>query len=472
MSGHMYFTQPDKKRIISGSTAKITVTGIGMLSSPIIDLALGLTFVFGVTAAFASLVTELISRLIGLRGAYLLSGLRELVDGGDAVNLSNMAQDYQTMRHLVQPDSKPEAKGPTAQPSDAEPSSTQPPPAQPSDAQLSDAPPSDAPPSDAPPSDAPPSDTPPPAGRPPGRQLSKADLPSITSALLGGPILGNQGVAGQLSSRSLKLDQTRGTGRLPKIKAVPKAKDSSDQKTKGRSSQLRSLPSYISSRSFAEAVVDLMAADGQGQTQMTAIADYLQVLPAGMPFKESLEAFVKDANGDLSRFGVSVEKWYDDHMDRVSGWYKRYVAKITLAFGVVIVILLNLNALTIGRTLYTENAVSSAISAVAAKATTCSGANTDCLTNLEGQLSAAAAAGLPVGWGTVRACREPGAQCNWLDQRGIFSPYGSSGWQLVIVLVGFVIMIMSLVPGAQFWFGLLTKLGTLRDTGPKPAGAG
>jgi hypothetical protein len=454
MPAHMHFTQPDKKRMISDSTARLTVTGIGMLSSPIIDLAIGLTFVFGVTAVFASLVTELISRLIGLRGAYLLSGLGELVDGGDAVNLTNMAQDYQTMRDLVQPDSKPGAEGPTAQPSDAS-SSAQPPPAQPSDARPSGTPPSD--------------------GHP-----SKADLPSITSALLGGPILGNQGVAGQLSSRSLELDQSRGTGRLPKIRAVPKAEDSSgqkagqssDQKTKGRWSQLRSLPSYISSRSFAEAVVDLMTSNGQGQTQMTVIANYLQALPAGMPFKESLEAFVKDANGDITRFGAFVEKWYDDHMDRVSGWYKRYVAKITLAFGAIIVILLNLNALTIGRTLYTENAVSSAISTVAAKTTTCTSADTDCLTNLEGQLSAAAAAGLPVGWGTVRACRQSGAQCNWLDQRGIFSPYGSSGWQLVLVLAGFVIMIMSLVPGAQFWFGLLSKLGSLRDSGPKPASSG
>jgi hypothetical protein len=42
----------------------------------------------------------------------------------------------------------------------------------------------------------------------------------------------------------------------------------------------------------------------------------------------------------------------------------------------------------------------------------------------------------------------------------------------VIVLVGFVIMIMSLVPGAQFWFGLLSKLGTLRATGPKPSSTG
>ena len=29
-------------------------------------------------------------------------------------------------------------------------------------------------------------------------------------------------------------------------------------------------------------------------------------------------------------------------------------------------------------------------------------------------------------------------------------------------------MIISLVPGAQFWFGLLTKLGSLRSTGPSP----
>ena len=51
-----------------------------MSSSAIIDLAIGLTFVFGVRAALSSALTELIARLTGLCGAYLLSGLRELVD--------------------------------------------------------------------------------------------------------------------------------------------------------------------------------------------------------------------------------------------------------------------------------------------------------------------------------------------------------------------------------------------------------
>ena len=189
------------------------------------------------------------------------------------------------------------------------------------------------------------------------------------------------------------------------------------------------------------------------------------------PLKPSLQALVKQAGTDVGRFRTSVEQWYDDHMDRVSGWYKRHVGKITLAAGAVIVILLNLNAITIGRTLYTENAVSAAVSSVATKAApaSCSAASQQCLADLEEQLSAAAAAGLPVGWGTVRACTQPGAHCNWLDQRGIFSRHGNSFWQLVTVLIGFLIMIIALLPGAQFWFGLLTKIGTLRATGPPPA---
>ena len=73
-----------------------------MLSSGIIDLAIGLAFVFGVTAALASVATELISRFLGLRGAYLLRGLRELLDGTGGVTVVNEAErDFTAMRDLV-----------------------------------------------------------------------------------------------------------------------------------------------------------------------------------------------------------------------------------------------------------------------------------------------------------------------------------------------------------------------------------
>lgn len=380
-----------------------------MPSSGIIDLAIGLTFVFAVTAALASFVTELIARFLGLRGAYLLSGLRELVDGGTAsTDLSKAENDYKDVQDLIR-------RGMVS---------------------------------------------------PSGPPSAPAKMPSVTGALLSSPILSNQGVAGQFPSRKLTLAPTTGTGRLPKMTADP---------TAGRLwSQRRSMPAYISSRSFAEAVIDLVVPDHTGQTTMTAIQDGIHALPPEMsPFKASLEALVKNAGDDVSRFRTSVEEWYDDHMDRVSGWYKQHVARITLVVGAILVVLLNINALTIGRTLYSESTVSTAVSNVAAKVTSCAAKESpqECLANLRAQLSAAATAGLPIGWGTVRECTEPGARCNWLDQRGVFSRYGNSGWQLVLMLIGFLIMVISLVPGAQFWFGLLSKLGTLRTSGPKPATA-
>jgi hypothetical protein len=401
-------------------------------SSAIIDLAIGLTFVFGVTAALASVVTELIARLIGLRGAYLLSGLRELVDGGGVSTVLGQAgQDYQYVQGMISRGMVPPADPSTVAPSTEEPSPAAPPGA-------------------------------PASG---GGPVSASTL-SVTGALLGGPILRSQGMVGQISSRKLTLAATGTTGSLPKM---------TSEKAGTLWSQRRSLPSYISAESFAEAVIDLVVPGANGQTTMTVIQRGVNALPPELSaFQPSLQALAKNAGDDVSKFRTSVEQWYDDHMDRVSGWYKRYAAKITLVVGLILVVLLNINALTIGRTLYNQSAVSAAISTVAAKGTSCPATEgqQECLANLQAQISAAATAGLPIGWGTVRDCAEPNARCGWLDQRGIFSRHGNSGWQLALVLIGFLIMIIALVPGAQFWFGLLSKLGTLRSTGPKPTTAG
>jgi hypothetical protein len=446
----MCFTKRGGRRTIGDKQGGSRyLQGLAVLSSGIIDLAIGLTFVFGVTAALASVVTELIARLIGLRGAYLLGGLRELVDGNEVTtDLKDAQTDYTTVKALMASNAA----------SAAEPL------------------PADQPPAEPPPVDQPPAE-PPPAGPPPV-------LPSATGALLGGPILSNQGMTGQISNRNLKLAPSTTLGRLPKMTLDQEIKNLL-QRTRSLWRQRRSLPSYIPADSFAEAVIDLVVPDPNGPTTMTTIQQGIDALPDMSPFKPSLQALVKDAEGDVSRFRASVEQWYDDHMDRVSGWYKRHVAKITLVVGAILVVLLNINALTIGRTLYTESTVSTAVGNVAVKDTSCPTpspsptpavaqslqSQQECLEDLQGQLSAATSAGLPIGWGTVRDCTEQGAQCNWLDQRGIFSRHGDSGWQLVLVLIGFLIMIIAIVPGAQFWFGLLTTLGSLRATGPKPTTA-
>jgi hypothetical protein len=193
----------------------------------------------------------------------------------------------------------------------------------------------------------------------------------------------------------------------------------------------------------------------------------------------SLQSLATNAGDDVSRFRTSVEQWYDDHMDRVSGWYKRRAALITTVAGAILVVLLNINTITIGHALYGDTATRTAVSTLASKGNPCpSTPNPDkqtlrvqqnCLESLESEVSAAAQAGLPIGWATVPACTVKGTQCDWLAQRGITNPQGGSPWQIILVLIGFLITIAALTPGAQFWFGLLVKLNSLRASGPPPA---
>ena len=270
----------------------------------------------------------------------------------------------------------------------------------------------------------------------------------------------SQGLTGDISSRELTLPPARPGRPAPLPKGPWKFR--------------RSLPAYIPATSFADALIDLMVPGATGETTMGAISRSLkslqQELPTTSPLVESLQTLVANANGNIARFRTSVESWYDNHMDRVSGWYKRRVAKITLAIGAILVLLLNLNTLTIGRTLYSGSVIGTAVSTVAAKTTSCQNQSPQaCLAGLQARLSTATQAGLPVGWATAAACAGPKSTCNWLDQRGIFSPHGGSPWQAVLVLIGFLITVIALTPGARFWFDLLGKLGSLRSTGPKPA---
>jgi hypothetical protein len=237
----------------------------------------------------------------------------------------------------------------------------------------------------------------------------------------------------------------------------------------------RSLPSYIPAQSFAQAIIDLVVPDASGQTNMSVIQHYVGELPASMgPLSASLQSLATNAGDDVGRFRTSVEQWYDNHMDRVSGWYKRRAAWITLTAGAILVLLLNINTITIGHALYGDSAARSAVSTAAAKAPSCPAGETEasCLSRLGTDVSIASQAELPIGWGTVPACAEEGAHCGWLAQRGITNPRGGSPWQVILVLLGFLISIVALTPGAQFWFGLLVKLNCLRASGPPPAAAG
>jgi hypothetical protein len=398
-----------------------------MPSSGIINLAVGLVLVFGAAAALASTATEAVIRFCGLRGAFLLRGLHELLDGrhvstdlGTAEKSNDAVKAIITRQRAAASDKPPvDAESDETRLSDAVQAAEA---AQASSAQLTD-----------------------------GSFTEPADpgsgVPSATSALLGSPILRIRGMA----ARHLTLEPSCVPGNLPQLAS-----------SGGELwAQCRRLPPYIPAESFAQAVMDLVVPDATHEITMATIRQDVDALPDEMTaFKPSLQALVKNAGNDVELFRTSVEHWFDHQMDHVSHEFKRHVAKITLVAAAIIVLLFNINALAIGRYLYSDFAVDSAVSSVATKSITCPPSQevAECLGFLRQELSAASQLGLPVGWTTVPDCSAPFARCNWLDQHGIFSRHGDSDGEVLLFIIGYLLTVLALLPGARFWFNLLSRL--------------
>jgi hypothetical protein len=234
----------------------------------------------------------------------------------------------------------------------------------------------------------------------------------------------------------------------------------------------RRLPSYVSGRSFARALMSIVVPDLSGQTSIDHINRMVNGLDAANPIKKPLLSLLAEAGDDVAKFRQRLEEWYDDHMARVSGWYKRHVRWISLGFGVLVIVVFNVNAVEITRSLYTDEALRGAVVAQAVDASDCPNKEpAACLSDLRKEIREVRMSGLPVGWGTGSACAAPAATCDWLERHGFTDPdhgFGHDVLTFLLVLVGWALMVIATLPGARFWFDALSRLGSLRSTGPKP----
>jgi hypothetical protein len=144
-------------------------------------------------------------------------------------------------------------------------------------------------------------------------------------------------------------------------------------------------------------------------------------------------------------------------MERLSGIYKRFSQWMMLFLGLVIAVTMNIDSVHMVRTLWDEPALSHAIAdgaseaikqdpafkCLAAPAAGGSTASTPCdPPDLKAVLAVISKQQLPIGWSGVTF----------------------DFW----VVVGWLLSALAISLGAQFWFGLLTQLISLRAAGDKP----
>ena len=184
------------------------------------------------------------------------------------------------------------------------------------------------------------------------------------------------------------------------------------------------------------------------------------------PARKPLLRMMTDAEGDRDKFRRSLEHWYDDTMDRVSGWYKRYVQRIILVISIVLVASLNVDSINIAQVLWRLPTERAAVAAAAAKQ---AGSGSSASQNADEVVRSISALKLPLGWTPPHVTRvsPAGVKTVVVSTDPQHVPLDAASW--LIKLLGLLITVLALSLGAPFWFDALTKLGSLRQAGPKPA---
>ncbi len=115
-------------------------------------------------------------------------------------------------------------------------------------------------------------------------------------------------------------------------------------------------PSYVPSSLFAVALMDLIAPSDPTKGSRT-IGDLRRGASSNnLPkeLKETISSLLDDAEGNLKKARENFEKWFDEGMDRVSGWYKRESKKIIFACALVVTLVLNADTISITKTLFRD----------------------------------------------------------------------------------------------------------------------
>jgi hypothetical protein len=235
-------------------------------------------------------------------------------------------------------------------------------------------------------------------------------------------------------------------------------------------------PSYIPAERFAAALVDHVTG-AEPLTNAKALAAGIRQLPPAA--SRQLQVLFQLSKDDPDDFHKRVASWYDETMDRVTGWYKRAVQRQTYVMAIIVVLLLNLDAVQLFNRLWSDSAFrTQAIEQARARIEATGIAEMPIMEYTEGDKPDA---GTPVQTGTTSLTDSEKQLLTslrgWSDDRerlaadlvrrgdgiGVRSAWmARSVWNH---LLGWLITILAISLGAPFWFDLLNRFVNLRSAG-------
>lgn len=227
--------------------------------------------------------------------------------------------------------------------------------------------------------------------------------------------------------------------------------------TQSYGSRERGAPSYISSANFQAILFDIILR-GEG---VEKLKEKIDILP-DEDLRNVLHQLLRESNNELDAFKIEVRAWYDNVMDRASGWYKRYTQKILIGIGLLIAVVFNADTIAIYNRLESSPETLAQIVSMA---------ETYVETRNEADLSANYDRSFEENLGRLDKMIEE-------EIESVHSPLGF-GWSNVdfstftvydylAKALGFLVTALAVSLGAPFWFDLLRKFVSIRSSGNKP----
>lgn len=221
-------------------------------------------------------------------------------------------------------------------------------------------------------------------------------------------------------------------------------------------------PSYLAGRTFAAAVMDLVTPTVKGPIKVPDLVAGVNALPDG-DVKKALVALVGNVGDDVGKAQQNIERWFDDAMDRVSGWYKRTVQKWTVVIALLVTVLANADTIRIARLLWVDPTLRSAVVEQAKQraqmpAPTANVEYTDKNDPLKPTVTANPGDSL-----TEAESATLGRMLGWTEAAWQVGP---ADWLQRIL--GWIFTAIAVSLGAPFWFDTLNRFIKLRSSGEAP----
>lgn len=226
----------------------------------------------------------------------------------------------------------------------------------------------------------------------------------------------------------------------------------------GAASDSKVGPSYLSGRNFALAVVEAVESGGNVQDGLADITRTVNALPDGK-FKQALVTLTRAAADDAEAKLQAIGAYFDEAMERASGVYKRWMQLSSLLIGLLLAVVMNADALHVGRALWTDQVLREQISESASQVVEVAAAEAgdpEALADIQSNLDVLRP--FPIGWDATPL------SFSWQSL--------ADDWDVWIgKIIGLVLTGAAVTLGAPFWFDLLSRFTNIRSSGGLSAAA-